>query len=477
MSASVTVPQKKNRTVTDSFGQTYELTGKLGEGGQGTVCTTNHPNVLVKVARKASKEKLINWVGKIERLMRSPLTGLPIAKPLARIVSPQPGYVMELMDGLVQLSVLMQESADALSEDSGLQVYIQNGGLLRRLRILARLSRVLAELHSRGLTYGDLSPTNVFVSKSLEYAEVWLIDSDNIDSQSRDSAQGVFTPDYGAPEILRGESGINTLTDSWSFAVLAYNLLIMAHPLKGDIVLEGEPEMEDAALRGALPWVDHPTDQSNELTLSGLPRTLVLNTAISELFERCFNLGLVDSAERPSLSEWAEGFEASVARILQCAECNSSYFYKSKSKLVCPFCDFVNNPNSMLLLQEYFYLPPELLREKVGDVPEDLILKNCWVRTGGWQVLTEATIQLKSLLPGDSLYLDDKSLCSMTLDRDGLRIVPSLGSFVSIQKDKGAEVKAITSPLQFKTQHRAGVSYWLHLGVALEAHYVWQFTW
>lgn len=76
-----------------------------------------------------------------------------------------------------------------------------------------------------------------------------MIDADNVASQSRDGQQGVFTPDYGAPEILKGESGINTLTDSWSFAVMAYRILTLVHPLKGGVVLEGEPEREEAALR------------------------------------------------------------------------------------------------------------------------------------------------------------------------------------------------------------------------------------
>ena len=193
--------------------------------------------------------------------------------------------------------------------DDGLSGYVKTGGLLRRLKILARLARVLAELHGRGLAYGDLSPANVFASQSLEYAEVWLIDADNVASQSRDGQQGVFTPDYGAPEILRGESGINTLTDSWSFAVMAYRILTLVHPLKGDVVLEGEPEREEATLRGELPWVDHPTDRSNALSI-GLPREITLNAPLRALFERCFNAGLNSPGERPSLSEWADAFEA-----------------------------------------------------------------------------------------------------------------------------------------------------------------------
>ena len=37
-------------------------------------------------------------------------------------------------------------------------------------------------------------PANVFVSQSLEYAEVWLIDADNVASQSHDGQQGVYSP-------------------------------------------------------------------------------------------------------------------------------------------------------------------------------------------------------------------------------------------------------------------------------------------
>ncbi len=237
MSMTAVEPPKKNRTVVDQHGQTYELTGRVGEGGQGIVCTTNYPNVLVKVARANTNEKRASWAGKIRALMRQPLEGLPIAHPLALITQPQLGYVMELMDGLAPMADLMQTAADALMSDDGLSGYVTTGGLLRRLKILARLARILAELHGRGLAYGDLSPANVFTSQSLEYAEVWLIDADNVASQSRDGQQGVFTPDYGAPEIMRGESGINTLTDSWSFAVLAYRFLTLAHPLKGDAVI------------------------------------------------------------------------------------------------------------------------------------------------------------------------------------------------------------------------------------------------
>lgn len=475
MSAATPEAPKKNRTVLDQHGQSYELTGRIGEGGQGVVCTTNYPNVLVKVARATTEEKRASWTNKIRALMRQPLDGLPIAHPQALITQPQPGYVMELMDGLAPMTELMQVATDALMSDEGLSGYVKTGGLLRRLKMLARLARVLAELHGRGLAYGDLSPTNVFVSQSLEYAEVWLIDADNVASQSRDCQQGVFTPDYGAPEILRGESGINTLTDSWSFAVMAYRILTLVHPFKGDDVLEGEPEREEAALRGELPWVDHPVDRSNALSI-GLPRELTLNAPLRALFERCFNAGLNNLGERPSLNEWADAFETATGHCDQCESCGSTFFYTSKH--VCPFCDHTQDTNRTILLQEYRYIPPDLLREGLPeDVPESLIRKECWTRTGKAMVLSMNPAGLKTLPLGASLYADARLLCTVKLARDGLWIEPSAGTQVSLQRASEDKAVPVVRRQRLKSDSRSGVSFWLHLGAVEEEHVVWRFNW
>lgn len=466
---------KKNRTVLDQHGQSYELTGLIGEGGQGIVCTTNYPNVLVKVARANTDEKLASWTNKIRALMRQPLEGLPIAHPQALITQPQPGYVMELMDGLAPMTELIQVATEALMSDDGISGYVKTGGLLRRLKMLARLARVLADLHGRGLAYGDLSPANVFVSQSLEYAEVWLIDADNVASQSRDGQQGVFTPDYGAPEILRGESGINTLTDSWSFAVMAYHILTLAHPLKGDVVLEGEPEREEEALRGELSWVDHPVDRSNALS-KGLPREITLNVSLRALFERCFNAGLNNPVERPSLSEWADAFEAATGHCDQCESCDSTFFYTSKH--ICPFCDHAQDTNRTILLQEYRYMPPDLLREGLlEEVPESLIRKECWTRTGKAMVLSMGPAELKTLPLGTSLFADARPLCTVELAKDGLWIEPSGGTQVSLQRASDDKVVAVARRHRLKSDSRSGVSFWLHLGAVEEEHIVWRFNW
>ncbi len=468
------VPSKK-QSVRDQHDHPYELTERIGEGGQGIVWTTNYPNVLVKVVRTKTEEMRNSWTNRIRALMRQPLEGLPIAHPLAIITHPLPGYVMELMEGLAPMTELIQVATDALMSDEGLSGYVKTGGLLRRLKILARLARVLAELHGRGLAYGDLSPPNIYVSKSLEYAEVWLIDADNITSLSGDSQHGVYTPDYGAPEILLGESGINTLTDSWSFAVIAFRILTLVHPLKGDVVLDGEPEREEAALRGELPWVDHPDDRSNALSV-GLPREFTLNKPLRALFERCFNAGLNNPGERPSLSEWADTFEAATGHCDQCESCDSTFIYTSKH--VCPFCDHAQDTDHTILLREYHYIPPDLLREGLpADVPESLIQKECWTRTGKMMVLSMSPTELKTLPLGTSLYADARPLCTVELAKDGLWIEPSVGTQVSLQRASDDKVVAVVRRQRLKSDSRSGVSFWLHLGAVEEEHVVWRFNW
>ena len=230
---------ERKRLVCDLRGTIYELENKLSEGGQGVVCYTQFPNVLVKVSKFPKEDPRAKaWFDHIQWVSRQPLDGLKIARPQALIDKPRHGYVMELMDGLEPLQHLLGLSLEAAKGGNGPHFFIESGGLSRRMRLLTALARTLAALHGRGLAYGDLAPSNVFVSRTREHAEVWLIDSDNISVLSREGGQKIYTPEYGAPEIIRGISGIDSLTDSWSFGVIAFQLLTLQHPLIGDLVGE-----------------------------------------------------------------------------------------------------------------------------------------------------------------------------------------------------------------------------------------------
>src|SRR5262249_50624883 len=149
---------------------------------------------------------------------RLPLEDLAVARPIEHLRSPDVGYVMELFTGMVPLRSLLRPPKDV---DSVVRWYFATGGLRRRLRLLARAAEVFAELHGRGLVYVDPSPDNVFVSDTVDVSEVRLIDTDNLRT-STTPGRTLYTPGYGAPEIVSETGAPNSLSDAYSFSLVAF---------------------------------------------------------------------------------------------------------------------------------------------------------------------------------------------------------------------------------------------------------------
>lgn len=472
---------KPNRKVLDEKGFEYEITGKIGEGGQGIVCSTNHPNILIKVSRKPLTDpRTASWFKHVKWVSRQPLDNLHIARPVAFINHPRnPGYVMQLMDGLEPLQVLLEKAHLALLEGQGLDGFISSGGISRRVRALAKLARILADLHGRALVYGDLSPANIFISQSLQYDEVWLIDSDNISTlcrnistlQQNGEPPKIWSPDFGAPEIVRNEAGIDSYTDSWSFGVLAFLLMTLIHPLKGDMVSDGDPELEDQALRGALPWVDHPTDKCNSASM-GLPRDRVLTLRLRNLFEQCFNSGLNNPEERPSMAEWAEAFDSAVMLLAKCDTekgCGNSFLFNPRA--ACPFCDHA-------LPQEHFLLMHHFVCEPIPAEEEHVLLETLAIRTYDRQLVTcNNKVELRSSPAGSSTYNESCLVCSLELNEDGLLITPESPTFVTLSRMTWSDNKPISKPFLLRMKGRIGKFAYLHIGDANAPHAVWRFKW
>lgn len=468
-----TVEKKRgSRTVYDQYGTEYELTGSIGSGGQGTVCTTQYPKVLVKVANlKASASARKGWVDRIRWIMRQDLGHLNIAFPQALVTKPWPGYVMELMENLIPLQELIVETQTAMMDGRGLQGFLETGGLARRFRILAKLARLLADLHAKGLAYGDLSPNNIFISKSVDEAEVWLIDSDNLTTSCRMADIHIHTQGYGAPEVVNGRCGINTLSDSWSFAVIAFELLSLIHPFKGDMVENGEPELQDLAYQGDFPWVDHPDDRSNESS-SGLPRDIISTAKLRELFEQCFNASLKSQYCRPTMNAWAEALEAAEKLCIRCEECGSSFVYKPEKE--CPFCDHVQSDDNCMLLRHYLYSASLAKEEEV---------RSPWIGTGFAQVLSKSkTVTLYHSAPGSRLYIKSDALCHVKYDDNGLAITPVHGSQVILQNAETNAKESISREWFSPRSNRQNQRHMLHIISKKKkktsmAHNVWHFIW
>lgn len=317
--------------VTSIHGVRYALGRELGRGGQGAVFAIGNERLAVKLLDERSPQRRERLRDQLAMVARLPLDGLAVARPIDQLRPPHVGYVMELFTGMVPLGSLLRPPKGA---GGVTQWYADGGSLGRRLRLLAHVAEAVSALHGRGLVYTDLSPNNVFVSKSTDDHEVRLIDVDNLHAATT-TGRSVYTPRYGAPEVVRQTGLPSTLADAYAFAVLAFETLALVHPLLGDAVRDGEPELEEKALRGELPWIDAPTDDRNRSS-DGIPRELVVSQVLQQDFQCAFGPGLSCPAERPGLTTWAEHLHTAADRTVVCRSCSSSYFAPSRT---CPWCD------------------------------------------------------------------------------------------------------------------------------------------
>lgn len=317
-------------------GNELRLKKILGKGGQGTVYFSDDERYLVKLISKGSNWTSSRLRNRLEAVRRMDLKGLPVARPLETLAPPHIGYVMEYASGMEALAALL-----AVPEKGFSHWYIVTGGIGRRLKLLHSLAGVMAKLHHRGIAYGDLSLTNVLVSPEQESHTVFLIDPDNL-CQISNSHLRVYTPPFGAPELVRRKKWVSTYSDAWSFAVLAWQILTFVHPLIGDEFDNGPPENLEKCYSGEVPWICHPSDESNKCT-RGLPPALTISEGMMELFDQTFRHGLNKPQERTTLKVWHDVLKKVLDRLIQCTACEELHLF-SQEQMLCPFCDTAQRP-------------------------------------------------------------------------------------------------------------------------------------
>ncbi|MCW9053241.1 MAG: protein kinase [Motiliproteus sp.] len=458
------------RSVLDVKGSRYELTSEMSRGGQGIVYHTHLPQVLVKGFTNKDESARRRWRIHIDWLIRQDLSDLKLARPLALLAEPRSGYVMELMDGLMPLQTLLDSFLEA--EEGAAADYLAQGGLRRRIRILCQLARTLNQLHARGMLYGDLSPANIFVSDDPAYAETWLIDCDNISLEAH-SGLTLHTIDYGAPEVVRGDALLSSLSDCWSFAVIAYQLLTHNHPFKGDLIEGLEPEEEEAALRGKYPWINDTNDPDNAC-FTNLPIQLVQHSRLPTLFHRCFEQGRDSSIERPVMSEWLEALTEIDENMIDCPACRGSslmpYDQDDVDEATCFFCD--EPVDSKLVVFEEFIFVPEQEQETHPELPSN------WIKTGRRVLLQpEGSQELKRLMPSFSYDRWPSDHVCIEYIGKGMGIRPLPEGELHVQR--GSAIKKLEK-FQGLPETKRGLHdepYQLHIGSLTESHVIWQFRW
>ena len=207
----------------------YVLEEPLGQGGGGSVWRARREDGRFEgaVAIKLLHLSLLGRAG-AERFRReghilARLKHPHIASLLDAGVTPggQPYLVLELVQG-----ERIDRHCDALSL-----------GIEARLALFDDVLAAVAHAHTHGVIHRDLKPGNILVTregqvKLLDFGVAKLLDDEASTGESTElTRQGgrALTPEYAAPEQLRGEA-VTTATDVYALGVLLYQLLSGQHP-------------------------------------------------------------------------------------------------------------------------------------------------------------------------------------------------------------------------------------------------------
>ncbi|HEY2222756.1 protein kinase domain-containing protein [Actinomycetospora sp.] len=203
----------------------YQLTGRLGSGGMGTVYLGHRAGVNGSVAIKVLAPHLLDDVDARTRFLREGQTLQKVTGDYTARVhgvgfdGSMPYIVMERLDG---------PSLHALVAESGA---VRDPETLTRIAIA--LARALAALHNDGITHRDLKPGNILLTsagpKVVDFGIARVV------GQTHHTPAGnmVGTPGYMAPEQVTG-NGAGPATDVWAWACC------VVFAARGDHLFDGE---------------------------------------------------------------------------------------------------------------------------------------------------------------------------------------------------------------------------------------------
>ncbi len=209
----------------------YRMIREIGTGGMGAVWLAQRVDAMPK-RRVALKLPRLTWdtpglAGRMarERDILATLEHPNIARLYDAGVDAQgrPYLAMEYVEG---------KAIDVHCNDGAL-------GVRQRLGLFLQVARAVAHAHARLIVHRDLKPTNILVTadgsvRLLDFGIAKLIEGDAGHESANEThltqlAGRALTPDYAAPEQIRGEA-ITVGVDVYSLGVVLYELLAGQRP-------------------------------------------------------------------------------------------------------------------------------------------------------------------------------------------------------------------------------------------------------
>ena len=216
----------------------FRLTRLLGRGGMGAVWEGTHATLGSRVAVKfidaeyaESPEARSRFENEARAAAR--LRSKHVVEVYDHGVSEdgRPFIVMEFLDG-EPLDKRLDRVGRLTPKDTA--------------HIVLQVCRGLTKAHAAGIVHRDLKPENVFlvwdeeegtdVAKVVDFGIAKFSDKSMGSSSATRTGSVLGTPHYMSPEQARGLRSVDSRSDLWSVAVIAYRCIVGALPFEGEAV-------------------------------------------------------------------------------------------------------------------------------------------------------------------------------------------------------------------------------------------------
>jgi eukaryotic-like serine/threonine-protein kinase len=206
----------------------YRVIDEIGRGGMGAVYLAERADgefeklVAIKLVKRGMDTDEILRRFRSERRILASLEHLNIARLYDGGASDdgRPYLVMELVEGQK-----ITDYCDAL----GLSV-------TQRLDMFGSVCAAVQHAHQNLVVHRDIKPSNILVTpdgtpKLLDFGIARLVDDESGDAALTQTGMRMLTPDYAAPEQLRGEP-VTTASDVFALGAVLYELLAGRRPFE-----------------------------------------------------------------------------------------------------------------------------------------------------------------------------------------------------------------------------------------------------
>lgn len=218
----------------------YRITERLGTGGMGMVFKGERVDgefrhqVAVKLIKKGFGSEKIVQRFKMEREILANLPHPNIARlhDGGVLKDGTPYLIMEYIDGI---------PIDRYCNEQKLTVN-------QRLELFKKICSAVQYAHSKLVVHRDLKPDNIYVNsdgvvKILDFGVAKLLDTELTEATLLETRPGqkLWTPQYAAPEQIRGEQ-VAIQTDIYALGILLHKLLTDTYPF--DLIEKNLSEIE-----------------------------------------------------------------------------------------------------------------------------------------------------------------------------------------------------------------------------------------